>query len=66
MVYSFVCPVCKKVFERNIPMSKYDEEKNKQFCEYDKEKLERAFEKFDGNIKLSSGMYGTGNGGWNS
>lgn len=66
MVYNFTCPLCKRVYQKEIKMSDYDEEKTKQFCDDDKTKLERVFEKFDGNIKLSSGMYGTSQGGWNS
>lgn len=66
MVYNFICPLCKRTYQKDIKMSDYDTEKDKQFCEADKTKLERVFEPFSGSIQLSNGMYGTSSGGWNN
>lgn len=65
-VYNFTCPLCKRVYQKDIKMSEYDTEKEEQFCEDDNTKLERVLEPFSGSIQLSSGMYGTSQGGWNS
>ena len=32
MIYSFSCDKCGNIEERDIPMSKYDKEKNNQLC----------------------------------
>ena len=66
MIYDFVCPHCKRTYQKDIKMSDYDMEKNKQFCDDDNTKLERIFEPFSGSIQLSNGMYGVSPGGWNA
>lgn len=66
MEYTFICNRCLRRQVRSIPVDKYDEEKDKQVCSFctGNTKMERVIE-FDGGIKLSSGMYGTGKNGWN-
>lgn len=69
MTYKWKCNKCLAEFDESVPMSEYDKFKEETHecpncgC---KVKFERVFEKFDGGIKLSSGMYGTGKGGWNN
>ena len=55
MVYDFVCPLCKRVYQKDIKMSDYDTEKHNQFCDDDKTKLERLFEPFSGSIGINGG-----------
>lgn len=63
MVYNFMCPLCKKVYQKDIKMSDYDTEKDKQFCDDDKTKLERVIE-FEGSISGGGGgWFGKSNGG---
>lgn len=47
-------------------MDEYSEKKDRQTCKKCSTILERVFEPFSGSIQLSSGMYGTGSGGWNN
>lgn len=44
MIYNFQCEKCDKVFEIDIPMDKYKEEKEKQFCPVCNSKLNRIIE----------------------
>ena len=55
MTYVFVCPHCKRTYQKDIRMSDYDTEKNNQFCDDDKTKLERIFEPFSGSIGSTGG-----------
>lgn len=65
MIYKFKCKGCGRVHELCCSMNDYDGLKDKETCPECKGKCERVFEAFSGSVKLSSGMYGTGNGGWN-
>ena len=66
MEYKFLCKTCGKYHYINIPMDKYDEEKNNQKCDADGSPLERVIE-FDGYIG-NTGGYDTvaGKAGWQS
>ena len=44
MKYRFRCDKCIKVFEVDIPMNEYNQEKDKQFCSECNSKLERIIE----------------------
>ena len=63
MIYPFECIGCKHKQNVDIKMSDYDKAKNEQKCPECGGKMIRVFEKFDGGISLSSGMYGIDNGG---
>lgn len=68
MNYKWKCRNCKKEFEQDVSMNNYDSFKvSEHECPFCKKttNFERVFEKFDGGITLSNGMYGTGAGGWN-
>lgn len=65
MTYKFQCIKCGSIEEKNIAISDYDKEKNNQVCSKCNNKMERILE-FDGAIGLCSGMYGVGQGGWNT
>lgn len=54
MNYTFVCPLCKRVYQKDIKMSEYDTAKNKQFCSDDNTKLERVIE-FSGSVGVTGG-----------
>lgn len=66
MKYPFKCKGCGKTHYLICSMNDYDVLKDRENCPYCGTLTERVFESFDGNIKLSNGMYGTGNGGWNN
>lgn len=65
MIYKFSCEKCGYTHNCEIRISDYDYAKNNQKCPKCGGKMTRVFERFDGGISLSSGMYGIdGNGGW--
>lgn len=44
MYYNFKCESCNKVLEVEIPISKYDKEKERQVCPICKGKMKRVLE----------------------
>lgn len=66
MIYDFVCPHCKRTYQREIKMSDYDTEKDKQFCDDDKTKLERVIEWNGPATNLGGYSDVAGRAGWQS
>lgn len=60
-IYVFKCEKCNKEEEKEIPITKYDEEKNNQFCSCG-EKMIRVFTPIAGTLYGCSGFYDTNNG----
>lgn len=61
MIYEFYCKKCKKDFEVEIPIDKYDDEKEKQKCPECGEKLKRHLI-FNGGIEFKGpGFFNTDN-----
>lgn len=66
MQYSFYCESCGNEESINIPIEKYDLEKNNQVCPNCNKPLKRKIE-FSGAISgHGDGWFGTSSGGWNS
>ena len=69
MRYKWKCQSCKREFEQDVSLDNYDSFKvSEHECPLCKKKtlFQRVFEPFSGSIQLTSGMYGTGQGGWNN
>lgn len=62
MTYTFVCPVCSKDYDIEIPMSEYNEKKNTQICVNCNTILNRKIE-WNGTATGSGlGWFGKSNG----
>lgn len=62
MNYVFNCPVCNKDWDIDIPMNKYDEQKNKQFCPWCKSKITRRIEWTGTATGSGQGWFGRSDG----